>query len=32
MILMRAGLPGAGYGQHENTQDMLQLAYVDAGG
>lgn len=27
-----ASLPGAGYGQHENTLDRLQLAYVNAGG
>jgi muramidase (phage lysozyme) len=27
-----ASLPGAGYGQHENTLARLQLAYVDAGG
>jgi len=27
-----ASLPGAGYGQHENSLDTLRLAYVDAGG
>lgn len=27
-----ASLPGAGFGQHENTLDVLQLAYIDAGG
>lgn len=27
-----ASLPGAGYGQHENTMAMLQNAYVTAGG
>ena len=27
-----ASLPGAGYGQHENTIDYLRLAYQKAGG
>ncbi len=27
-----ASLPGAGYGQHENTLDKLQRAYLSAGG
>jgi muramidase (phage lysozyme) len=27
-----ASLPGAGYGQHENSLDRLQTAYLDAGG
>lgn len=27
-----ASLPGAGYGQHENTMAKLESAYVDAGG
>ena len=27
-----ASLPGAGYGQHENTLDKLITAYKDAGG
>ncbi len=27
-----ASLPGAGYGQHENTMDKLRAAYVEAGG
>lgn len=27
-----ASLPGAGYGQHENTAESLQLAYTNAGG
>lgn len=27
-----ASLPGAGYGQHENKLDKLQVAYVQAGG
>ena len=27
-----ASLPGAGYGQHENSIDKLQAAYVAAGG
>jgi muramidase (phage lysozyme) len=27
-----ASLPGAGYGQHENTLAKLQAAYIDAGG
>lgn len=27
-----ASLPGAGYGQHENNIDALQVAYVAAGG
>jgi len=27
-----ASLPGAGYGQHENSLTALQLAYVNAGG
>ena len=27
-----ASLPGAGYGQHENSLDALKTAYVEAGG
>lgn len=27
-----ASLPGAGYGQHENKIEKLQIAYLDAGG
>lgn len=27
-----ASLPGAGYSQHENSLDKLQVAYVNAGG
>lgn len=27
-----ASLPGAGYGQHENKIEKLQVAYLDAGG
>ena len=27
-----ASLPGAGYGQHENKIDKLQVAYLNAGG
>lgn len=27
-----ASLPGAGYGQHENTIEKLKQAYLDAGG
>lgn len=27
-----ASLPGSGYGQHENTVDVLQMAYTRAGG
>jgi muramidase (phage lysozyme) len=27
-----ASLPGAGYGQHENSLDRLQAAYIAAGG
>jgi muramidase (phage lysozyme) len=27
-----ASLPGAGYGQHENTMEKLKTAYVNAGG
>lgn len=27
-----ASLPGAGYGQHENAIERLQVAYVEAGG
>lgn len=27
-----ASLPGAGYGQHENSLDRLQVAFVKAGG
>lgn len=27
-----ASLPGAGYGQHENSLERLRLAYVNAGG
>jgi muramidase (phage lysozyme) len=27
-----ASLPGAGYGQHENSLDKLQAAYIKAGG
>jgi len=27
-----ASLPGAGYGQHENHMDRLQVAYTEAGG
>lgn len=27
-----ASLPGAGYGQHENTIEKLRIAYIDAGG
>jgi len=27
-----ASLPGAGYGQRENTLDSLRLAYINAGG
>lgn len=27
-----ASLPGAGYGQHENSLDKLKKAYADAGG
>ncbi len=27
-----ASLPGAGYGQHENAMDNLQMAYLSAGG
>jgi muramidase (phage lysozyme) len=27
-----ASLPSAGYGQHENSIDKLQAAYIGAGG